>query len=111
MPDDVMHPGGAGDIPGAIAAPVIDHQEFDRIYARQSPGQRHEGLRKCLSFVETRYLDDQFQSKSLEFDTTCSANGNFLTSMPYQLANPLIRHTFMLKRDPKVRMAWLASVQ
>src|SRR5690606_345291 len=59
MAHDVLHAPPASDLGGGVRAPIVDHEEFDRVDAVDPPGQGGDGVGKGASFVETRNLDDQ----------------------------------------------------
>jgi hypothetical protein len=62
---DVMDSQSARDFDGAVAAPVVNDQGLDDIYAGQRAGQIGNGCRQGLFLIETRDLDDELHKAVL----------------------------------------------
>ena len=58
-PDDVIDAAGSRDVGGAVARPVVDHQDFDRVDAGDGLRQIGERRRQRLRLVQARDLDDE----------------------------------------------------
>ena len=60
--DDMIDTAGAGDLHGAVAAAVVDHEPFDPIDPGQPARQMRQRRGQRFFFVEARYLDDQLHA-------------------------------------------------
>lgn len=56
-----MSSSNSGSLNGVVNRAVIDYQIFYRLHTRQAARQVFERLADGLLFIETGYLNDQFQ--------------------------------------------------